>query len=186
MPPYRRLFRLPALLLAAAALLGPAACDQGPATVTLYMHPAGAFDFLIAATRNEGPLYLEIDGQPFGESDGLDSRVAAVMEQALQSRVLRLTSDQTAAEDPRFRLVLVFNPAEGGGDLFAFCREPLAGGPPESDGRIALRAGFCRGDDLLAAVDGRAEEVESLDDPKVEQLIRQVARDIFSRNRADD
>jgi hypothetical protein len=183
MPPYARLLAGPLL---AAALLGPAACDQGPSTVTLYMHPTGAFDFLVAATKNAGPLYLEIDGMPFGESDGLEGRVAAVMEKAVQSRVLRLTTDRTAAEDARFRLVLVFNPAEGGGDLFAFCRDQPGGGPPESGARIALRAGFCRGDDLLAAVDGWAEEAESLDDPKIEQLMRQVARDLFSRNRSDD
>lgn len=186
MPPYPRPPRLLAGLLLAAALLGPAACDQGPSTVTLYMHPTGAFDFLVAATKNEGPLYLEIDGKPLGESDGLEDRVSAIMAQAVQSRVLRLTTEQAAAEDPRFRLVLVFNPAEGGGDLYAFCREPPGGGPPEADGRIELRAGFCRGDDLLAAVDGWAEEVESLEDPKVEQLMRQVARDLFSRKRGDD
>ncbi|MEO3431458.1 hypothetical protein AAFN88_21550 [Pelagibius sp. CAU 1746] len=183
MPPLRR---LAGPLLVGVLLLGPIACDEGPSTLTRYMHPTGAFDFLAGATRNQGPLYLEIDGLPLGESEGLESRVATVMEQAVQSRVLRLTTDQNAAEDPRFRLVLVFNPAQGGGDLFAFCREQPAGGPPDSGGRIELRAGFCRGDDLLAAVDGWAEEIETLDDPKVEQLMRQVARDLFSRNRSDD
>src|SRR3546814_1536334 len=82
------------------------------------------------------------------------------MEPALQSRVLRLTTDQDAAEDPDFRLALVFNP-QGGGELFAFCASQPEGGaaadpPPE---RIELRAGFCRGDDLLAAVDGWVEAV---------------------------
>ncbi|MEQ9609952.1 MAG: hypothetical protein RLN99_20020, partial [Kiloniellaceae bacterium] len=55
----RRLLR-PLLPLAALAALP--ACDEGPATVTPYMHAAGTLDFLQAATRNEGPLYLEING----------------------------------------------------------------------------------------------------------------------------
>ncbi len=185
MPKFPRLkpFAFPALAL--CGLLPLAGCDDGPSTVTPFMHPTGAFDFLIAATRNEGPLYLEIDGMPFGEDQGLESRVTAVMEKAVQSRVLRLTTDHVAAEDPRFRLVLVFNP-DNSGELFAFCREQPPGGPAKADGRLELRAGFCRGDDLLAAVDGWAEEVEGPGDQKFEQLMRQVARDIFSRNRGDD
>lgn len=176
-----RVFPALARPLAVWGLLGLAACDEGPSTVTPFMHPTGSFDFLIAATRQNGPLYLEIDGTPFAESETLDTRVVAVMEKALQSRVLRLTTDQTAAEDPRFRLVLVFNPANKG-ELFAFCREQPEGGPARDDGRIELRAGFCRGDDLLAAVDGWAEEVAGPDDRKFEQLMRQVARDTFSRS----
>lgn len=179
--PCRRL----ATLLCGAGLTGLTACDQGPSTVTLYVHPAGSFDFLIAATRHEGSLYLEIDGMPFGDSDGLETRLAGIMEEALQSRSLSLTTDQTAAKDPRFRLALVFNPQEGN-DVFAFCRERPQGGSARGDDRIELRAGFCRGDDLLAAVDGWAQEVGSPDDPKFEQLMRQVARDLFSRNRNDD
>lgn len=177
-----------ALLTAAAALaglLGLAACDQGPSTVTPFMHPTGAFDFLIAATRNEGPLYLEIDGAPFVSGSGLEGKVTAVMERALQARILRLTTDRDAAEDPRFRLVLVFNPANSG-ELIAFCEQQPAGGPYQTEGRIDLRAGFCRGDDLIAAVDGWVEKVDGLEDQKFEQFMRQVARDMFSRNRNDD
>src|SRR3546814_17672435 len=119
---------MPRLLhLAPLALLGLAACDQGPATVTPYRHPSGAFDFLVAATRNGGPLYLELAGDPFGTGEDLESHVVAAMEPALQSRVLRLTTDQDAAEDPAFRLALVFNP-QGGGELFAFCASQPEGG----------------------------------------------------------
>ena len=178
-----KLVALPALGL--GGLLSLASCDEGPSTVTPFMHPTGTFDFLVAATRNEGPLYLEIDGMPFAEGGELEARVAQVMEKAVQSRVLRLTTDQDMAEDPRFRLVLVFN-AENSGELFAFCREQPEGGPAQAEGRIELRAGFCRGDDLLAAVDGWAEEVAGPGDQKFEQLMRQVARDIFSRSGDDD
>ena len=61
---------------ALAGLLGLAACGRGPATVTAFMHPSGAFDFLIAATRNQGPLYLELDGSPFADDGGLETRIA--------------------------------------------------------------------------------------------------------------
>ncbi|MPZ11315.1 MAG: hypothetical protein GEU89_14070 [Kiloniellaceae bacterium] len=177
---------LPATLPAVfAGLLALAACDQGPSTVTPYMHPSGSFDFLIAATRNEGPLYMEIDGDPFGEGEALESQVTAVMEKALQSRVLQLTTEQDAAEDPAFRLVLVFN-SPNIGEVLAFCSRQPEGGPPTSAERIELRAGFCRGDDLLAAVDGWVEDAAGTADPRFEQLMRQVVRDLFTRRRSDD
>lgn len=177
MSPLSRAALVPLLLLAA--------CDQGPATVTPYIHPKGTLDFLAAATRGGGPLYLEIDGDPFGSGEALEERVVAAMEPALQSRVLRLTTDQDAAEDASFRLVLVFNPPAGG-DLFAFCgRQPEGGPPPEAE-RIELRAGFCHGDDLLAAVDGWVEEASGPDNTRFEQLLHQVARSLFARPTRDD
>ena len=179
--------RLPRLAPAAplAGLLALAACDQGPATVTPYRHPTGAFDFLVAATRGGGPLYLAIDGDPFGTGEDLESLVIAALEPALQSRELRLTTDQDAAEDPAFRLVLVFNPPDSG-ELMAFCASQPEGGPPASAERLELRAGFCNGDDLLAAVDGWVEEVQGPADARFEQLMHQVARDLFARRQAGD
>lgn len=177
---------MPALpRLACLALLTLAACDQGPATVTPYMHPTGSLDFLTAATRGGGPLYLEIDGDPFGTGEDLESLVTGTMEPALQARVLRLTTDQDAAEDPEFRLVVVFNPSSSG-ELMAFCARQPEGGPPASAERIELRAGFCRGDDLLAAVDGWVEEAQGPDDARFAQLMHQVVRELFARRRQDD
>lgn len=161
-----------------------AACDQGPATVTPYMHPTGSLDFLTAATRGGGPLYLEIDGDPFGAGEGLAGIVSGTMESALQARVLRLTTDRDAAEDPEFRLVVVFNPASVGA-LFSFCASQPEGASPASAERIELRAGFCRGDVLLAAVDGWVEEVKGPDDPRFAQLMQQVVRDLFARRQPD-
>lgn len=170
--------------LACLLLLTLAACDQGPATVTPYKHPSGTLDFLTAATRNGGPLYLEIDGDPFGSGEDLESLVTGTMEPALQTRMLRLTTDQEAAEDPDFRLVVVFNP-QGGDHLMAFCESQPEGAPPVSAERIELRAGFCRGDDLLGAVDGWVEEAEGPDDPRFAQLMQQVVRDLFTRRQPD-
>jgi hypothetical protein len=172
-------------LAAALLAVGLAACDRGPATVTHYRHPSGGFDFLVAATRNRGALLVQVEGRPFGVAPDTETVVLTVLEEAVQSRVLRLTSDPGRAADPRFRLVLVFNPPQKG-DILAFCRSTPRGGPPAAEGRVELRAGFCRGDDLLAGLDGWAEDAEGPDDPRFAQLLRQVGREAFSRRGGDD
>jgi hypothetical protein len=166
-----------------AALLTLAACDQGPATVSHYRHTAGTFDFLISATRNNGPLLLQVEGRPFAGGAPV-ARMTGVLQQALQSRELRLTSDPGAAEDPRFRLVIVFSPAPG--EVLEFCERTPAGGDPRPEGRVELRAGFCRDGKALAVIDGWAEEVEGPQDEVFAQLLRQVSRDVFSREGGDD
>src|SRR3546814_1207004 len=102
-------------------------------------------------------------------------------------RISDWSSDVCSSDLPDFRLALVFNPP-GGGGLVAFCaRQPEGGAaadpPPE---RIELRAGFCRGDDLLAAVDGWVEAVSGPEDARFEQLLHQVVHDLFARRAQDD
>lgn len=177
--------RLRPALLACLGLLSLAACDRGPATVTHYRHTAGTFDFLISATRNGGPLLLQVEGQAFEGGGDVVPQMTQVLQQALQSRELRLTTDPGAAEDPRFRLVIVFNPAAPG-DALDFCEGPAAGGSPETVGRVDLRAGFCRDGKALAVIDGWAKELEGLEDERFAQLLRQVSRDVFSREGGDD
>src|SRR3546814_12784049 len=92
---------MPRLLhLAPLALLGLAACDQGPATVTPYRHPSAAFDFLVAATRNGGPLYLALPGDPFGTGEALESHVVAALAPALQDTPPHPATHQAPTEDP--------------------------------------------------------------------------------------
>jgi len=65
-------------------------------------------------------------------------------------------------------------------------KPPPAGGGPQAEGRVDLRAGFCRNEDTLAVIDGWAEELEGPEDARFAQLLRQVSRDVFSREGGDD
>lgn len=170
------------LSLALGLLASLSACDQGPATNTRFMHPGGAQEFLIAATRNQGPLYLEAAGQAFASSPGLEAQLARIFEKAIQTRVLRVTTERAAAEDPRFKLLLLFN-APGGTAVLALCSDQPAGGGARSDGRIEVLAAFCNGQRLISAVNGWVEDAETPDSDRFQQLMKQVARDLFSARR---
>src|SRR3546814_8063965 len=97
-------------------------------------------------------------------------------------RISDWSSDVCSSDLPDFRLALVFNP-QGGGELFAFCASQPEGGaaadpPPE---RIELRAGFCCGDDLLAAVAGWVEAASGPEDASFEPLLHHVVHELFAR-----
>lgn len=170
--------------LALPALLFLSACDQGPATNTRFMHPSGARDFLIAATKNQGPLYLELSGAAFDPWPNAQSDVIRVMEKAVQWRVLSLTADRAAAEDQRFKILLVFN-APSSTKAFKLCEEKPSGGAARGDGRVEILAAFCNESNLIAAIHGWVEEAEEPGSQRFEQLIRQTARDLFSKRERD-
>ncbi|NIA72122.1 hypothetical protein HBA54_26380 [Pelagibius litoralis] len=172
----------PRLCLSLGLMLAVSACDQGPATNTRFMHPSGAQEFLIAATRNQGPLHLEIHGQAFAASPALEALIAGTMEKAIQTRRLRVATEPSEAEDPRFKLLLLFN-APASTEVLALCKNQPDGGEARSDGRIEVLAAFCNGERLVSAVQGWVEEAEAPDSDRFQQLIRQVARDLFSPRR---
>ncbi len=155
-----------------------AACDEGPATNTRFMHPSGSQEFLIAATRNQGALYLEVSGQAFAAASDLEADLAATIGTAIQSRVLTVTTDAATAENPNDRLLLLFN-APAATAILTICEDPAAGGPAQSDGRVEVLAAFCNGKRLISAVNGWAGNAEGPDSPRFRQLIRQTARDLF-------
>lgn len=179
--------RRPRLLLCLLGFLalGLGACDQGPATNTRFMHPSGALDFLVAATRNQGALHLEVRGAAFPGVPTAELPLVPVIEKAVQSRILKLTRTAATAENPRFRLLLLFN-APSSTEVLALCRGAPGGGPARSDGRVELLAAFCNGEQLVSAVHGWVEEAETPQGKRFEQLIRQTARDLFRDRRRDE
>lgn len=180
----RRHAKLSGLVAILALTVALAACDEGPATNTRFMHPSGSLDFLAAATRNQGALYLEVSGQAFPGLPNPQSDLAATIGTAVQSRVLTLTTDATAAEDPNAKLLLLFN-APAATAVLSICEEPATGGPARSDGRVEILAAFCNGKRLVSAVNGWVEEADGPTSPRFQQLIKQTARDLF-KSRAKD
>ncbi len=173
-PSARPFARLAGLFLAVLA----AGCDEGPASNVRFMHPSGAWQFLVHAT-DSGPLLLEIHGQAFdgARTEEVEAMVQALMSEAQNRRLVRFTRDPAMAARPAYRVVLVFNGGKGL-DSAALCAEPAAGGPPAGE-RIELLASFCHDGSLLSSVHAWMAAAADTD-RRFRQLIQQTTRELFA------
>jgi hypothetical protein len=163
-------------VLTVLALLLVAGCEEGPSTQRTDLHAAGSLSFLADATRNGGPLLLQVSGDPYGgPPEALAVVLRALLEGALEKRPTRLTLEPGEAEDPAYRLRVTFN--GGGLGAAAHCRGEGRGGGPE--GRVEILASFCHQGRVLAGVKGWVEGTEHHGDARFERLIRQVALELF-------
>jgi len=165
----------------AALLAGLTACEEAPTTVVRHMHSVGSLDFLIDATKNKGPLLVEIAGSPFGESENLvDRRITSVLDRGLQVRPFAVTQLPDDAEDPSYRLRLVFNGPKNQ-QVKDRCTAPLAPEPSAGE-RLDLQATFCKDDEVLSAVDGWIEKTQSVEDEKFTKLLQQMIKELFVKD----
>jgi|GEM_PF-5057898 len=165
----------------AALLMGLAACEEVPTTVVRHLHSAGSLDFLIDATKKKGPLLIEIAGSPFGESEGLVSReVTSVLDKGLQIRPFAVTQLPGDAEDPSYRLRLIFNGPKNQ-QVKDRCTAPPAPAPSSGE-RLDLQATFCKGGEVLSAVDGWVEKIQSVEDEKFTKLLQQMTKELFVKD----
>lgn len=171
--------RLLRLALLGGLLLALAACDQGPASNTTYLHPAGSWTFLVTATRS-GPLLVELRGRPYDEPAALVAHeLLAQMGQAIHRREgLQFTDQAAQAGNPAFRVVLTFNDRTAGSR--DQCLGRTEGGGPAADRRVDLTATFCREEQVLANVRGWVLKTTGLEDRRFRALIRQVTRELFA------
>lgn len=166
-------------VVAGLAVLAVAACDDGPASNQTYVHPAGSWSFMVAATR-DGPLLVEIHGVAV-DGDG-PAQVEAVLElmgDAIHRRGgLQFTADRAAAANPAYRVAWTFNAAAGLGSR-QHCNGEGQGQPPQAEGRVEILATFCDEDRVLANVRGWVEDVQGLEDKRFQRLVKQVTRELF-------
>ncbi len=169
----KRLFALGAAALASLT----AGCGDGPATVSGTWRSPAAWSSLIYATSN-GPLLVEVHGSPFGEAPApFRAAMAKAMTNRVFGRPTAFTADREQAPQPRYRVVLAFNPAPDA-DPRAMCQGqvPVAATPGE---RITVQGIFCDGSTMLASVAGWVAKVKDRDDPRFLKLMEQLTRELF-------
>lgn len=170
------------LSLGAAAIAGlTAACEDGPATVAGAWRSPAAWSSMVYASA-EGPLLVEVAGDPFGLGLAVwRAQVAEAMSGRLIGRQLAFTADPEAAPRPNFKVKLAFNAADSL-SVEDLCKGRAALETKEA-GRITVLAAFCDGDDkALATLRGWVARIEGPDDKRLGQLLGQVVRDLFVRD----
>ncbi|MCA1909995.1 MAG: hypothetical protein LDL39_16710 [Magnetospirillum sp.] len=170
---FKRIVSAGAAVLAALT----SACEDGPATVPGGWRSAAVWSTMVHASA-QGPLWVEIHGRPFAESQpGFGDKVAAAMTNQLVGRPLTLTAHRDQAAKPEFKVVLAFNPPANA-DPRDLCAGSVATAAQPGD-KVTVLAAFCDKSGLLASVQGWVAKVGDVDDPRFRRLLAQVVRDLF-------
>lgn len=170
------------LSLGAAALAAmTAGCGDGPATLAGTWRSPATWSSMVYATT-KGPMLIEVHGSPFGDPAAeFRAALAAAMTNKVFGRPTAFTPTPEQAPQPRYRVVLAFNPPPDT-DARALCegRVATAIGPVE---KITVQGAFCDGTTLLASVQGWVAKASGRDDPRFLQLIEQITRELFGSAR---
>lgn len=169
---FRRLISFGAAAIAALT----SACEDGPSTIPGGWRSAAVWSTMVHASAN-GPVWLNVHGQPFGAEADFNDKLALAMTNQLVGRQLAFTARRDQADRPEFRVVLAFNvPANT--DPRDLCAGQVATAAQPGD-KVTVLAAFCDKSGLLSSVQGWVAKVEGVDDPRFRRLLGQAVRDLF-------
>ena len=167
-------------LVAAAAVAVAALTRKRPASTVTYKHGPQVWDFFWFAVK-DGPILVEVDGNPFHiDAPALAERVAAAMQSAFSEPFVKFTASAQRAAHPDHRMIWTLHPAPGY-DPNAVCGDHRPAAAPVTGDRLEMRAAFCQGGRLLAAVHGWMPAAKAgPDSPTWRRLVAQMARQLVS------
>lgn len=169
----KRLLSVGAAALAALV----SGCGDGPATVAGGWRSPATWSSMVYATK-DGPLLVEVHGDPFGLPPGrFRTAVAEAMTDAIFGRPSTFTTDRALAPQPRYRVVLAFN-APDTTDPRDLCRGQIATLAQPGE-RITVHGAFCEDATLLASIRGWVAKVQGTDDERFRRLVNQLTRELF-------
>jgi hypothetical protein len=142
--------------------------------------PAYVQDEELYAARG-GALRVEVAGDTFGLPP---ERFADLVVDTMRNRYYRrgfFTREASRATDPRYRVVMMFNPYRGvSGHALCAAPQPYQPAPRAPGERTSLLAAFCGGPDALSETNGWAV-VSGPDDPRFAELVMAVTNTVFPR-----
>jgi hypothetical protein len=173
-----RQFRFLALLLCFSVTLPACGGAPGPQVARTYDRGRTA-ESLFATAAASGPVWVRLNGNPFGATAPERTRLADVvrraMADAIPGREVVFTGDPTRSIRPDYFVSVVFGPAPTfGGD--ALCGTEIPGPlPPRAPGRLEVRAAFCAEGEAMSEAEGRVFAVAGPDDPRFHKLMYHLA-----------
>ncbi|WP_028465450.1 hypothetical protein [Nisaea denitrificans] len=147
----------------------------------------GAKKRVLAFAGKQGPMLLQVSGQPFREGKGETAAASARILSGVYSEVPRgFTLNPAAAGAPQFRFRIAFDPPVSTTPdqvCAASSQKPLS--YDRRDARQTLFMVFCRQEVSIAAVKARSDRMTSLTDPNYRNLLLQAAREMFQADAND-
>lgn len=168
----KRFFALGAAVLTTLV----SACEDGPRTQSGGWRSAAVWSSMVYASAN-GPIFLEVHGEPFAPMALSAMDVAMGMSDKLVGRKLAFTPVRASALRPEFKVVLAFNPPANA-DPRDLCEGAIATAAQPGE-QITVLAVFCDKSGILSSVQGWVSKVSGPDDPRFRRLLGQVTRDLI-------
>ncbi|MEQ8334618.1 hypothetical protein [Nisaea sp.] len=143
---------------------------------------------VLAFAGKQGPVLLQVSGEPFREGKGETAAASARILSGVYSEVPRgFTLNPSAAGAPQFRFRLAFDPPAATSAeqiCTAGARKPLT--YDRRGERQSLFMVFCRQDVAIAAVVARSDRMVSVNDPNYRNLLLQAAQEMFQGDSNDN
>ena len=145
-----------------------------------YAHPKYVQDEELYAGRGGG-MRVEVAGDTFGQPyEAFADRVVGIMSRNYYRRGF-FTREASRMTDPRYRVVMMFNPHRAvSGQALCAAPQPYQPAPRAPGERTSLLAAFCGGPDALSETNGWAV-ISGPDDPRFVELVMAVANSVFPR-----
>jgi len=147
----------------------------------------GAKKRVLAFAGNQGPMLLQVSGEPFQEGKGETAAASARILSGVYSEVPDgFTLNPGIAGAPQFRFRIAFDPPVSTTPdqvCAANAQKPL--GYDRRDTRQTLFMVFCRQDISIAAVKARSDRMTTLTDPHYRKLLLQAAHEMFQADSND-
>lgn len=165
---------------AVAMLVLLAACAQVVMVSDPVTHPNYVKNEELYAARN-GAIRIEVDGDTFGLPREQFADLVVNRMRTTYYRHDMFTREASRATDPRYKIVMMFNPdpAVSGNNLCA-AAQPFAPVPRAAGERSVLLAAFCGGTMALSENSGWVA-LSGVDDPNFPRLVDQVTASLFAK-----
>lgn len=175
-----RIGRRPVVLLTLAVLpFVPFSCELNRVVAHSQTDFVSAGEVGIALGNRDARV--KIDGNPFGVGE-IDMHAAIVghVQAAWHQVPTRFTTAPDDSVHPRYKTVLVFDPAEPLPQP-VLCGADLILTAPSDGHEIILEAAFCRGLDVVTRATGYIYGARTPDDPGLRTVIADIVRALFPR-----
>jgi hypothetical protein len=148
----------------------------------------GAKKRVLAFAGKQGPMLLQVSGEPFREGKGETAAVSAKILSGVYPEVPDgFTLNPAVAGAPQYRFRIAFDPpvsTSAEGVCSANAQKPL--GYDRRGDRQSLYMVFCRQDVAIAGVVARSDRMTTLADPNYRNLLLQAAHEMFQADSNDN
>ena len=153
----------------------------GTGVITNESHQSGYDPSLIGDVAARGGMALEVKGDPFPTAGQQFAEIAArALTQSHRGPEFTVFADPAEAPDGSMRTVVIANPQAPVTPANA-CTASVSGDPVAGGETLSITAALCRNDKAVVKMTGRALDVAGPDDPKVDQLFRQIGQQLYPR-----